>query len=104
MKAYAVIIAPEAKEDFERLQAFWIKAAGPDIADKAIDTIIKAFDLLGLFPHSCRKASGEVPGVKCRELVIPFGSSGYVAVFEIQEEFDRVAVLAVKHQRESDYH
>ena len=38
-----------------------------------------------------------------RELVIPFGASGYVALFEIVES-DRVIVGAVRHQREDDYH
>ena len=38
-----------------------------------------------------------------RELVIPFGASGYVALFEIVGN-DRVIVGAVRHQREDDYH
>lgn len=104
MTRYAVIMSPEAQDDFERLQDFWVQAAGPDVADRAIETILKALDVLGIFPHSCRKASTQPFGVACRELIIPFGSSGYLALFEIQEEHNTVAVLAVKHQRESDYH
>jgi len=38
-----------------------------------------------------------------RELIIPFGASGYVALFEIAED-QTVTILAVRHQRESDYH
>ena len=38
-----------------------------------------------------------------RELLIPFGSAGYVALFEI-EGGDLVTVLAVRHQREDDYY
>ena len=38
-----------------------------------------------------------------RELFIPFGSVGYVALFEI-EGGDLVTVLAVRHQREDDYY
>ena len=37
-----------------------------------------------------------------REPVIPFGSSGYVALFEIESK-DVVTILAVRHQREEDY-
>jgi hypothetical protein len=37
-----------------------------------------------------------------RELVIPFGASGYVALFEIDNE-ETVTILAVRHQREDDY-
>ncbi|GAB1394795.1 hypothetical protein MASR1M60_29590 [Rhodocyclaceae bacterium] len=36
-----------------------------------------------------------------RELVIPFGAVGYVALFEI-DDAETVSVLAVRHQRESD--
>jgi len=104
MKRYSVIVSPEAQEDIERLQEFWIQAAGPDVANKAIDTIVKALDFLLTFPHSCRNAKAQVSDKPCRELIIPFGSSGYLALFEIQEEAKRVAILAVKHQRESDYH
>ena len=37
-----------------------------------------------------------------RELVIPFGSGGYVALFEIDDK-DNVTLLAIRHQREEDY-
>jgi mRNA-degrading endonuclease RelE of RelBE toxin-antitoxin system len=37
-----------------------------------------------------------------RELVIPFGSSGYVMLFEI-DDASTVIILAVRHQREDDY-
>jgi plasmid stabilization system protein ParE len=104
MKRYRVIVTPEAQEDIERLQEFWIQAAGPDVAARAIDTIVKALDFLITFPHSCRNAKAQVSDKPCRELIIPFGSSGYLALFEIQEDTKRVAVLAMKHQRESDYH
>jgi len=35
--------------------------------------------------------------------VIPFGFSGYVALFEV-ENSSTVTILAVWHQREDDYH
>jgi mRNA-degrading endonuclease RelE of RelBE toxin-antitoxin system len=35
--------------------------------------------------------------------VISFGASGYVALFEI-DDATTVTVLAVRHQREEDYH
>ena len=51
-------------------------------------------------PFSCRKALANHPFL--RELVIPFGSAGYVALFEI-EPGDTISILAVRHQREDDY-
>ena len=38
-----------------------------------------------------------------RELIIPFGNAGYVALFEI-EGATTVNILAVRHQLEDDYH
>ncbi len=64
-------------------------------------SITRAFEFLRSFPFSCRKASPHHPYV--RELIIPFGSTGYVALFEIEPD-GFVTILAVRHQRESDYH
>jgi len=36
-------------------------------------------------------------------VLIPFGSSGYVTLFEIENN-NTVTILAVRHQREDDYH
>jgi hypothetical protein len=51
-------------------------------------------------PVTCRKA-GQSPFL--RELIVPFGRSGHVALFEI-EDVANVAVLTVRHQVEDDYH
>lgn len=51
-------------------------------------------------PFIYRKA-GTSPFL--RELLIPFGNSGYVALFEI-EDASTVTILAVRHQLEDDYH
>jgi hypothetical protein len=51
-------------------------------------------------PFTCRKA-GDSPFL--RELIVPFGRSGYVALFEIEYD-STVAVVAVRHQLEDDYH
>jgi plasmid stabilization system protein ParE len=36
-------------------------------------------------------------------LLISFGTSGYLALFEI-DDAQHVTILAVRHQREDDYH
>ena len=65
-----------------------------------IESIQRACQLLSHSPFSCRKV-GDSPFV--RELIISFGASGFVALFEIRDA-DQVIVGAVRHQRESDYH
>lgn len=70
-------------------------------AERAREVIGQAIGVLQGFPFSCRKASPENPFL--RELVISFGSYGYVALFEVEKN-KTVTVLAVRHQREEDFH
>jgi len=98
---YRVRLTTGAFDDLQRLQAFLIEQ---DLASavRAIDAIETAFTLLEHSPFSCRKAwPGDQPLL--RELVIPFGKAGYVALFEIDSP-TQVSILAVRHQREDDYH
>jgi hypothetical protein len=39
-----------------------------------------------------------------RELIIDFGSSGYLALYDFDEMSDAVTVHAVRHQKENDYY
>lgn len=55
---------------------------------------------LAVTPFSFRKAAQDPAQ---RELIIPFGGTGYVALFEVVS-VSKVLVLAVRHQREEDYH
>lgn len=101
MKRFRVRLTPEALDDLKRLQAFLIEK-DPTAAAHAVDAIETTFELLEYSPFSCRKAwPGDRPLV--RELVIPFGNAGYVALFEIDGP-GHVTILAVRHQREEDYH
>ena len=88
-----------AREDLRRLFAFLIEQ---DIAAarRARDAIVKAAGFLQDFPFACRKADADNPFL--RELLIPFSSGGYVALFEIEDQ-TTVTILAVRHQREDDY-
>ncbi len=101
MKNFVVRFTEEAEADLLRLFDFLLER---DIstAERAELAIAKALELLEIFPFSCRKAAGG-GGTFLRELIIPFGNSGYVALFEI-EAGGYVTILAVRHQREDDYH
>ena len=98
--SYQVRFAPAAAEDLQRLFDFLAEQDLP-AAERARAVIGQAIEVLQTFPFSCRKASPENPFL--RELVISFGSGGYVALFEV-EDAETVTVLAVRHQREDDYH
>lgn len=99
MQRYKVRFTPEAEDDLLRLYDFLLER---DVvfAKRALDAIKAAIEVLRFSPFSCRKAARDNSFV--RELVIPFGASGYVALFEIEPD-STVSVLAVRHQREEDY-
>lgn len=51
-------------------------------------------------PFSCSKTAVGTPLL--REIVIPFGKAGYVALFEIDDPAT-ITILALRHQHEDDY-
>ena len=97
--SFRVRFTLEAKADLESLYAF-LAEQDLEAAERALSVIDRAWTLLEEFPFSCRKAEDSNPFL--REIVIPFGSAGYVALFEIEDR-QTVTVLAVRHQREDDY-
>ena len=102
MSRFRVRFTSEAEADLLRLFDFLLEQ---DVAaaEKARAAVAKAIELLEVFPFSCRKAVGGDGNPFLRELIIPFGESGCVALFEIENR-DTVTLLAVRHQREEDYH
>lgn len=97
---YRLVFTSAARKDIERLYRFLADRDVP-AAQAALDAIDYALDLLREFPFTARKADGTNPLL--RELLIPFGGAGYVFLYEI-ENATTVTVLAVRHQREDDYH
>lgn len=97
--SFRVRFTLEAKSDLERLYGF-LAEQDLEAAERALDVIDRAWTILEEFPFSCRKAEDSNPFL--REIVIPSGSTGYVALFEIEDR-QTVTVLAVRHQREDDY-
>jgi plasmid stabilization system protein ParE len=101
--SYRVRFTQDAEADLVRLYEFLLRRDETDwaLADRALDAIRNAIRSLELSPFSCRKATPGNPFL--RELVMPFGATGYVALFEIDDD-KTVTILAVRHQREDDYH
>lgn len=100
---FSVRFTEHAEADLMRLYDFVLQRDPADfsLAERALSAIKNGIHTLKSSPFSCRKASLNSPFF--RELIIPFGSSGYVALFEIEDNHT-VTVLAVRHQREDDYH
>ncbi len=100
---YRVRFTEEAEDDLARLYEYVLTRNESDwaLADRALEAIRHGIRSLELTPFSFRKATPDNPFL--REIVIPFGESGYVALYEIDND-ENVTVLAVRHQREDDYH
>ena len=104
--SFRVRLTGEAQEDLERLFDFVLERelgrSGGDLelAERALSAIRAGVATLQASPFTCRKAS-QSPFL--RELLIPFGRSGCVALFEIVDAKE-VVVSALRHQLEDDYH
>lgn len=98
--SWRVRYTPAARDDIKRLYAFLLDH---DVAAarRALAAILKGVELLRQFPFACRKADPDKPLL--RQLLVSFGSSGYVLLFEIEDD-TTLTLLAVRHQREDDYH
>ena len=102
--SFVVRYSASAKDDLARLYDYLLDRATTvgdlDLAEQALSAITGAIESLRRSPFIYRKADDD-PFL--RELLIPFGQSGYVALFEI-EDAATVTILAVRHQLEDDYH
>jgi plasmid stabilization system protein ParE len=107
LTVYRVVLTEEAADDLLRIEDFTIErelsSATPDldVVRRLKDAVDRALRLLEFSPYSCRKAARAVND-KQRELIIPFGSAGLIAAFEVRGEVVRIG--AIRHQLEQDYH
>ena len=69
-------------------------------AIRAAQTIAHFFTLLEKEPEIGRPLEDLA---ELRELIIPFGSSGYVALYRYDVSLNSVYVLAFRHQKEAGY-
>jgi plasmid stabilization system protein ParE len=102
---FAVRYTDAARDDLLRLLDFLLDRAQTaedfDAAQDTVDAIRTAVEThLAKTPFIFRKA-GASPFL--RELVIPLYRTGYVAMYEIGPG-NTVTILAIRHQREDDYH
>lgn len=102
---FKVRLTRDAESDLERLFDFLVERESArdgdlHLPEQAMVALRAGIATLKSSPFTCRKA-GDSPFL--RELIVPFGRSGYVALFEIEND-STVAVVAVRHQLEDDYH
>lgn len=103
---FRIVLEPEANADLQRLFRYQLDRAeyveDLEVADRALQAIEEAIKALAKVPFLFRREDGSRSPLR-RELVVPFGASGYVLKYEIASP-TLVVVLAVRHQHEADYH
>jgi plasmid stabilization system protein ParE len=105
--SYRVLMAEEAVEDLLRIEDFTIErelaSTTPDldVVRRLRDAVDRALRLLEFSPYSCRRATRALNDDQ-RELIVPFGSAGLVAAFEVRGDVVRIG--AIRHQLEQDFH
>jgi plasmid stabilization system protein ParE len=103
---YSVEFSEAAAVDLEQLFDFALKreleseTGDLDIPERAVQAIKEGVTFLESSPFACRKAGSSS---FVRELIIPFGHTGYVALFEVVDS-NTVIIGAIRYQREDDYH
>jgi len=94
-----IILVAGAVRGLERCRRF-LAPKNPQAARRAGQFIERQLALLGSNPDIGRPLP-ELP--QLRELIIPFGDSGYTAMYRYDPASDCVYVLAFRHQKEAGY-
>ncbi len=97
MKPRRLRFTREASGDLLRLFQF-LADADPRLATRALASIRTALGACTSLGFIGRKVGADP---YLREIVIPFGKAGYVALYRVSDDY--ISVLAVRHQREDDY-
>lgn len=95
---YVICWTPHARESLLRIYSF-LSEKNMEFARIAIKTIREKVLLLENFPNAGRPAYDLEP--EHRELLIPFGETGYVILYQIKNT--TIYILAIKHQKEVNY-
>lgn len=95
-----VIVTEGAAQGLERCRRF-LNGKAPEAARRAGQAIERQFLLLENMPEIGRPIEAET--LECRELLIPFGDSGYVALYRHEPVRDAVYVLAFRQQKKAGY-
>ncbi|HEX7339753.1 MAG TPA: type II toxin-antitoxin system RelE/ParE family toxin [Rhodanobacteraceae bacterium] len=90
-----LIWTPSALADVKRLHGFLVDKDA-EAARRAVRAIRESVNILSRHPHVGKPVEGMDP--EFREWLIDFGSSGYVALYRLDDA--DVSILAVRHQRE----
>jgi plasmid stabilization system protein ParE len=94
-----IIATKGAVQGIERCRLFLLEKS-PHAAVRATQAIKNSLALLQAEPEIGRPVD-DLP--ELRELIIPFGESGYVALYRYEIKTNSLYLLVFKHQKEAGY-
>ena len=94
-----LVVTEGAARGLEYCRGF-LAQKSPKAARRAAQAILRQFELLQTQPGIGRPLEDHP---ELRELLIPFGDSGYVALYRHEADEDAVYLLAFRHQKEAGY-
>ncbi|MDC9720065.1 MAG: type II toxin-antitoxin system RelE/ParE family toxin [Gammaproteobacteria bacterium] len=94
-----LIVSPTAARGLEKCRQF-LYGHNPVAAQRAAIEIQRHLSLLETDPKLGKLVEPMSP---LRELIIPFSSSGYVALYHLLEVQNLVVIVAFRHQKEAGY-
>lgn len=94
-----IITTRGAVVGLERCRRF-LDDKSPEAARRAANLIADQFEELQAYPDMGRPLFDHP---ELRELVIPFGDSGYIVLYRYEPADDAIYILAFRHQKEAGY-
>ena len=94
---YSIRYTAEAASDLRKLTTFEVQNTGES---KGIDYLRLMLENLADNPHIGTQYE-EHFGV--RQIHVPYGKSGYSALYKVHDVIEIVGILRIKHQRQNTY-
>lgn len=96
-----LLITPKANADIAKCRTYLIEATdNTTLGNKAVATIIQYLELLENQPYLGRPYPQNNA---YRELIIPFGKRGYLALYQYDDVDDIIYVMRLRHGLERGY-
>ena len=91
-----ILLSPDAVIDVERVRSF-LSQRSPDAAKRALATIWRALEQVQIFP----KLGMQTADADIRQIVVHFGSSGYIVRYTVLPGTGDILVTRLWHGRET---
>ena len=91
-----ILFSPDAVSDVERVRSF-LDRRNPDAAKRALAAIWRALEQAHVFPD----LGAQTADADIRQLIVHFGSSGYIVRYTVLPRSGDILVTRIWHGREA---